>query len=94
MSRFGNRFRNLFTRRQRYSELAESIREHLQEKTADLVADRMSPDEAHLAALREFGNVTRIEERSREAWQWPSIGGDLRTGAARGPCGSDHRPAQ
>ena len=31
-----NWFRQLFTRRRRYNELSESIREHLDEKIADL----------------------------------------------------------
>jgi predicted permease len=65
--------RNPFNRRRRYDELSESIREHIDEKIADLESQGMSPDEARFAALREFGNVTRIEERSREVWQWPAI---------------------
>ena len=60
--------RNLFARRRRYSELSESIREHIEEKTAELVDGGMSPEEARFAALREFGNVTRVEERSQEVW--------------------------
>jgi hypothetical protein len=36
------------------------------------VAKGMSREEAALAARREFGNVTLLEERSREVWQWPS----------------------
>ena len=31
-----------------------------------------APD-AEFAARREFGNVTQIEQRSREVWQWPRI---------------------
>jgi len=65
--------RNIFARRRRYSELSESIREHIEEKTAELIDEGMSEEEARFAALREFGNVTRVEERSREAWQWPAI---------------------
>jgi predicted permease len=61
----------LFTRRRRYDEISETIREHLEEKVADLVDDGMTRDDAERTAHREFGNVTRIEERSREVWQWP-----------------------
>jgi putative ABC transport system permease protein len=74
----------LFSRRRRYDELSESIREHLDEKIADLMDHGMTPNEAKRAALREFGNVTQIEERSREVWQWSaleSILSDLRYGA-------------
>ncbi len=73
MSRFKDPFRNLFTRRQRYSELSESIREHLDEKAAEFESQGMSPEQARFAARREFGNVTSIEERSREVWQWPRV---------------------
>ena len=62
-----------FTRRRRYDELSESIREHLEEKIADLMDLGMTREEAEQAARRKFGNVTRIEERSREVWQWPSV---------------------
>ena len=63
----------MFTRRRRYNELSESIQEHLEEKIADLRESGMTREEAEHAARREFGNVTLIEERSREAWQWPAL---------------------
>jgi predicted permease len=66
-------FRQLFSRRRRYDELSETIREHLDEKIADLMDRGMTREQAESAARREFGNVTRIEERSREVWQWPAM---------------------
>lgn len=69
--------RQLLSRRRRYDELSESIREHLDEKIADLMDRGMTREEAERAARREFGNVTRIEERSREVWQWPRLEGWL-----------------
>ncbi|HEX4022754.1 MAG TPA: ABC transporter permease [Acidobacteriaceae bacterium] len=68
-----NWFRQIFTRGRRYDELSESIREHLDEKIADLMDGGMTRKEAETAARREFGNVTRIEERSREVWQWTRL---------------------
>ena len=65
--------RQLFSRRYRYHELSESIREHLEEKIADLTDHGMAREQAEQAARREFGNVTVIEERSREVWQWPTV---------------------
>ena len=65
--------RQLFSRRDRYNELSESIREHLDEKVADLMDRGMTREQAKHAARREFGNVTRIEERSREVWQWRTL---------------------
>jgi len=63
--------KQLFTRRQIYSDLSDEIQQHLAEKIAALVADGMSPKEAAYTARREFGNVTGIEESGREAWTWP-----------------------
>jgi putative ABC transport system permease protein len=65
--------RHLLSRHRRYNELSASIREHLDEKIADLMDRGMTQEEAERAARREFGNVTRIEERSREVWQWPTL---------------------
>ena len=63
----------LFSRRRLYSELSAEMAAHLQEKTDALVASGMSRAEATRVAHREFGNVTLLEERGREVWQWPSI---------------------
>jgi len=65
--------RQLFSRRRRYDELSESIREHLDEKIADLTNRGVTQEEAERTARLEFGNVTRIEESSREVWQWPAL---------------------
>ena len=65
--------KRVFTRRRRYHELSESIREHLEEKIADRMDDGMTRAEAEHAARREFGNVALIEERSRETWQWSTF---------------------
>ncbi len=60
-------------RRRLYSDLSAEIQEHLTEKVDELVAGGMSREDAIQAARREFGNVTLLEERSHEVWQWPSI---------------------
>ena len=67
-----NWIKQLFSRRRLYSDLSTEIREHLDEKVEELVADGMSREDATRAARREFGNVTLLEQRSREVWQWPS----------------------
>jgi len=56
-----------------YAELAEEIREHLEEKTDELVARGMSREEATYAARREFGNVSLVEEDGRDVWRWLAI---------------------
>src|SRR6267378_1569537 len=68
-----NWLRQLFSLRRLYGELSEEVREHIEEKIEELVASGMSRKEAAAAARREFGNVTLIEEDSREVWRWPSI---------------------
>src|SRR5262245_38328679 len=76
--------KQILSRRRRYDELADSIRHHLEEKIEDLMEEGLSREEATRKARREFGNVTLIEERSREVWQWPrleSLIQDLRYGA-------------
>jgi predicted permease len=70
--------KSLFSRDRRYDELSESIREHLDEKIADLMDRGMTREDAERTARREFGNVTRIEERSREVWQWQTLEGIIR----------------
>lgn len=59
-------------RRRRYDDLSVSIQEHIEERADELVAEGSSRAEAEQMARREFGNVGLIEQRSREAWQWPS----------------------
>jgi predicted permease len=68
-----NWFRQLLSRRRRYHELSESIREHLDETIEELVDNGMLREEAARAARRRFGNVALLEERGREVWQWPTL---------------------
>src|ERR1700761_7084808 len=70
--------RHLFSRGSRYEELSQTIREHLEEKIADLIDRGMTREQAERTAYREFGNVTQVEERSRQVWQWPALEGILR----------------
>jgi hypothetical protein len=67
-----SRLTQLFSRRRRYDDLSVSIREHIAERTDELMAEGMPRSEAEQTARREFGNVGLVEERSREAWQWPA----------------------
>src|SRR5579862_2461758 len=66
-------FARIFHRGDLYRDLAEEMREHVAEKTEQLVREGMSREEAEHAARRAFGNSTLIEERAREAWQWPRL---------------------
>jgi len=73
--------KRLSSRRRIYDDLSDEIREHLEEKIEEPVASGMSKKEAAAAARRQFGNITLIENDSREVWQWPSVEsffGDIR----------------
>src|SRR5215469_11813582 len=65
--------RRLFFWRRRYEDLSVSIQEHLEEKADELMEAGMSRKEAMEAARRAFGNVSLIEQRSREEWLWPEL---------------------
>ena len=61
------------TRRRRYEDLSLSIREHIDERIDELTDSGMDHKTANQIARREFGNVSSIEERCREVWQWPVL---------------------
>src|ERR1700677_4102209 len=68
-------------RRRRYEDLSEEIRLHIEERTEQFIREGITPQEAARKARRAFGNLTSIEERSREVWQWTtleSMGADAR----------------
>ena len=65
--------KRIFSRKRRYDDISASIEEHLQERTEELIDEGMPRAQAERTARREFGNVTLVRERSREAWQWPAI---------------------
>jgi putative ABC transport system permease protein len=52
----------------RDDDLVREIRSHLELEAEERVADGAAPDEARAAAVRAFGNVTRVREESRSVW--------------------------
>jgi predicted permease len=52
----------------RDDELREELRSHLEMAAADRVARGQSPHEAETAARREFGNLSQIQEATRDVW--------------------------
>ena len=68
-----NWWKQLLSQRRLNRELSEEIQAHLEEKIEELVADGMPREEAKYAALREFGNVGLVEEKSRDVWGWPPL---------------------
>ena len=54
--------------RRRDDDLQDEIRAHLSMAARDRIADGLDPGAARLAALKEFGNVTRTRETTRLTW--------------------------
>src|SRR6266567_3649337 len=73
------------TRRKRMLEqLDQDIRDHLEREMQDNIERGMSPEDAHYAALRKFGNVAHVKEQTHEVWSivWlEQLLQDLRFGA-------------
>jgi predicted permease len=68
-----NWLKQLLSRRRAYDDLSNEMQGHLDEKIEELVAAGTSRKEATAVARREFGNVTSMEEDSRDVWRWLSI---------------------
>ena len=58
----------MFRRKRMMEALEQEIREHIETETQDNIARGMPPEEARYAAIRKFGNVTRVQEETREVW--------------------------
>ncbi|MGO8791788.1 MAG: ABC transporter permease [Terriglobia bacterium] len=63
----------LFRRSKPVDDIDAEIRSHLAMEERENRESGMAPDEARYAALRRFGNVTLLQERSREMWGWNSV---------------------
>ena len=70
MGSFLRRLRFLFLGGRFDRDLAEEMRLHLEMRAADQREAGLNPREAEAAARRRFGNATRIQEVSRDAWGW------------------------
>jgi predicted permease len=66
-------FSRFFSRNRRYDDISVSIQEHIDERIDELMEEGMPSDEAERTARRDFGNVTLLQERSREVWQWQRL---------------------
>jgi putative ABC transport system permease protein len=69
----------LLVRRDRFDrELDEEMRFHVEMKTRENLAAGASPEEAHYAARRAFGNLTLLREVGRDMWGFTSLESLLR----------------
>jgi predicted permease len=75
------RLRSLIRQESLDREMQAEMRAHLDRRVEVLVARGMAPDDARLAARKEFGNVGALQEEGRDAggWGWlESLLGDIR----------------
>jgi macrolide transport system ATP-binding/permease protein len=70
LGRWWKRVRALISRERFAGGLDEEMAFHRQQMARDLEADGMPPEEASYAAMRQFGNTTRLRERSHEVVQF------------------------
>jgi hypothetical protein len=55
-------------RKRMLEELDQDIRDHIEMETQENIERGLSPEEARYAALRKFGNATRVTEETRAVW--------------------------
>ena len=68
------KIRSLFSsRRGLPDELGEEMEAHLNFLVEEKMDRGMEPEQARLAAHREFGNRGSVSERAYTAWQFPSL---------------------
>ena len=58
----------MIPRRPDLDDLDREIRDHIEAETQENIARGMSEEEARIAAIRKFGNVTRVKEDVRAVW--------------------------
>src|ERR1700691_2913397 len=67
ISQFVMKLARLVGRRRFSRELDEEMAFHREQAKREFIAAGMTPEAAHYAAMRQFGNTTRVKEKSHEA---------------------------
>src|SRR5579863_7796787 len=78
-----NRLHSLFHSDKLNRDLADELKFHVEMRTRENIAEGMSPEDARYAALRQFGNVSSLQEQTRDAWGFAwleALGQDLKYG--------------
>src|SRR3984957_6573300 len=60
----------LFRRQQQTVRLDAELQFHLDQQVKENLARGLSPEEAHYAALRTFGNPALLRDQARSSWSW------------------------
>src|SRR5947199_9121007 len=61
------RLRSLFRWAQADQELEDELRDHLERKTDEYIAQGMAPEEAHRRARHDLGGIEQTKEKCRDA---------------------------
>src|SRR5213079_1883387 len=61
------RLRSLFRWAQANQELDDELRDHLERKTEEYIAQGMAPEEAHRRARLDLGGIEQTKEKCRDA---------------------------
>jgi len=64
------RLRMLFRRKQFDHDMDDEMRVHLELREREYVQNGFSPQEAHMAARKNFGNTLALREASHDSWGW------------------------
>ncbi|MEJ2009444.1 MAG: permease prefix domain 1-containing protein [Acidobacteriota bacterium] len=86
---FPLRLRSLFRKSRVEQELDEELRFHLESLVQENIAKGMTPEAARHAAMRQFGNVSRMKEECRDTWGvrfLNELGQDIRYGLRQLRC--------
>jgi hypothetical protein len=68
-----SRLRNAVRPRQLDEDLADEMRDHMERRADALQAAGLRPEEAQRRAAITFGNITRLNEQSREVRLWAAL---------------------
>jgi putative ABC transport system permease protein len=81
LGEFGRRVAMLFRRRKFDREMDDEMQLHVELREKEHAENGYSPQEAHTAARKNFGNVLALREATRDSWGWAwleYLGQDLR----------------
>jgi putative ABC transport system permease protein len=65
--------RSLFKRSQFEADLNDELQDYVEHQTSRYVESGLSPEEAHIAALRDVGGIENVRENCRDTWTLGAI---------------------
>jgi predicted permease len=68
-----SRLRNVIRPQRLDEDLADEIQDHIERRAASMRANGLAPDEAQRQAAISFGNITKLNEQSRDVRLWAAL---------------------